>query len=78
MSERPEAYIRHLRDMPWGCQDRTVLDAYWAERHKWEVLLGERALNGERYLRGKKHDVEIDDEEAVSKPAQLSLFEVCE
>jgi len=76
MTQRPEAYIQHLRDCPWGNQDQSVWDAYWAERHEWEVLFGERAPNGERYLRGEKPDVEIDDEEVVSLPAQLSLFEV--
>jgi hypothetical protein len=77
MTQRPEAYIQHLRDMPWG-EDQSVRDAYWVKRHEWEVFFGERAPNGERYLRGEKHDVEIDDEEAVSQPAQLSLFEVLE
>jgi hypothetical protein len=42
------------------------------------VLFGERAPNGKRYLRGEKPDVEIDDEEVVSLPTQLSLFEVLE
>ena len=78
MSERSEAYVQMLRDMPWGCQDQSVWDAYWAKRLELEVSLGMRDKNGERFLRGERHDVEPDDEEAASLPAQMSLFEVCE
>jgi hypothetical protein len=75
MIQRPEPYVQMLRDMPWG-EPQSVRDAYWAKRLELEVSLGMRDKNGERYLRGAQQEVEPDDEEAVSEPAQLSLFEV--
>ena len=79
MIQRPEAYIQHLRDMPWG-EHQSVQDDYWVKRHKWEVFFGERAPNGERYLRGEKPDdrYQVDDEVSANEPAQMSLFEVLE
>lgn len=77
MSERSEAYVQMLRDMPWGEQDQSVWDTYWAKRMALERALGMRNKDGER-VRGARHDVQLDDEEAASGPAQMSLFEVCQ
>lgn len=77
MTQRSEAYVQMLRDMPWGEQDQSVWDDYWAKRMALEKALGMRNKDGER-VRGFRHNVEIDDEEAVNLPAQMSLFEVFE
>lgn len=78
MSERSEAYVQMLRDMPWGEQDQSVWDDYWSKRMALERALGMRNADGERVrARYDGYDFKPDDEEGGSEPAQMSLFEVC-
>ena len=75
---RQETFVQMLRDFPWGA-DQTVRDAYWAKRETLEIEMGIRDKNGVRLRVPDQRDwPQLDRKACASKPAQLSLFEVCE
>ena len=78
MSERSEAFVQMLRDMPWG-EPQSVRDAYWAKRETLEIEMGIRDKNGVRLRVPDQRDwPQLGRKECASEPAQLLLFEVCE